>query len=349
MRFLNCCLQALVLALMSLLSTTRAADPPQVKVETIASGLDNPMALAFRPGTNELLISESGAGQIVKVVTDKPGKPTAVVTGFPVAAAPSPLGFQVGPLGIVFLDRLTFVVGTGGLKPGHDVIAIYGLPSGDKTLKFEDARRKLGPLTAGGVKSGEGFFTGVAATPTAIFSVSRGDDAEGWLSRAFLLDPSGKAADLKPLVNTKIATKVGGPTALVVSKRGELVVAEAGEFDKPHDSAISFYSPKDKGRLLLNVPTGLHDIFGLAYSPRSGLLYAVDLAWSDQKEAGLYRIDSARQDGQPIAKAVKIAALERPTALAFGSDGALYVTLLGAPRNGAAEKSGQLVKITGDL
>jgi len=100
---------------------------------------------------------------------------------------------------------------------------------------------------------------------------------------------------------------------------------------------------------LLSVPTGLHDIIGLAYSPRSGFLYALDLAWSDGKEAGLYRIDSARQDGQPSAKAVKIAALERPTALAFAADGTLYVTLLGAAQDGAKEKSGQLVKITGDL
>src|SRR5947209_15021076 len=142
MRELNRSWLFLVVALAGPLSTAQAADPPKVKVETVISGLDNPMALAFRPGANDLLISESGAGQVVKVLTDKPGKPTAVVTGFPVAAAPSPLGFQVGPLGIVFLDRVTFIVGTGGLKAGHDVIAIYGVPSGDKSLKFEDARRK---------------------------------------------------------------------------------------------------------------------------------------------------------------------------------------------------------------
>ena len=74
-----------------------AADPPKVKVETVLTGLDNPMAIAFRPGatgSNELLISESGAGQVVRMLTDKPGKPTPVVTGFPVAAAPAPLGFQ---------------------------------------------------------------------------------------------------------------------------------------------------------------------------------------------------------------------------------------------------------------
>jgi hypothetical protein len=87
----------------------------------------------------------------------------------------------------------------------------------------------------------------------------------------------------------------------------------------------------------------------LAYSPRSGNLYALDLAWSDAKEAGLYRIDASRQDGQMSAKAVKIASLEKPTALAFASDGTLYITLLGAAAEGAKEKPGQVVKITGDL
>ena len=220
------------------------------------------------------------------------------------------------------------------------MLGIYALPTGDNVVKFDDARRTLGPIsTSGEVKSAEGFFQGVANTPTAIFAVSRGDEAGGWLSRAFLLDTTGKAADLKPLVNTSAVTHVGGPMALAVSN-AELVVGEAGAFDTPHDSAISFYSPRDKGRLLLSVPTGLNDIVGLAYSPRSGLLYVLDLAWGDSKEAGLYRIDSARKGGQPSAKAVKIAARERPTALAFASDGTLYVTLLARPRKGRRRSPG---------
>jgi glucose/arabinose dehydrogenase len=338
------------LVTVALTAALAAAEPPKVKVETVLSGLDNPTAVVFRPGTTELLISESGAGQVVRMLADKPGKPTPVITGFPVGPAPAPLGFQVGPLGIAFLDRVTLAVGSGGQGHGHDVVGIYTLPTGDKTLKFDDARRKLGPIPSGNdSKTGEGLFYAIAATPNAIFATSHGDDSAGWVSRAFLIDNTGKAADLKPLIKTKVLARVGGPMALVISKRGELVVGESGTFDKPHDSAISFYNPKDKGRLLLTVPTGLNDIVGLAYSPRSGNLYALDLAWPDAKEAGLYRIDATRQDGQMSAKAVKIASLEKPTALAFASDGTLYITLLGAAAEGAKEKPGQVVKITGDL
>jgi hypothetical protein len=342
-------LAALLVAAMSA-TLAGAAEPPKVKVETVLGGLNNPTAVVFRPGTSELFISESGAGQVIRAMTEKPGKPTPAITGFPVGLAPAPLGFQVGPLGIAFLDRVTLAAGSGGQGAGRDVVGIYTLPLGDKTLKFDDARRQLGPIKAGGdSKTGEGFYFGIAATPNAIFAASHGDDSAGWVSRAFLIDNAGKAADLKPLIKTKALAHTGGPMALVVSKRGELVVGESGALDKPHDSAISFYNPKDKGRLLLTVPTGLNDIVGLAYSPRSGNLYALDLAWSDSKEAGLYRIDATRQDGQMSAKAVKIVSLERPTALAFASDGTLYVALLGDAAEGAKERTGQIVRITGDL
>jgi hypothetical protein len=329
--------------------TSPAAEPPKVKVEPIVSGLDNPMGIAIRPGTNELFISESGAGQVIRIMADKPGKTTTVLTGVPVGAAPAPFGFRVGPLGLAFLDRVTFAVGSGGKGPGQDVVGIYTL-AGDKTLKFDDARRKLGPIRAGNdSQTGEGFFHGVAAIPIALFVTSRGDASAGWISRAFVLDGNANVADLKPLIKTKALTQVGGPMALAISKRGELVVGESGAFDKPHDSAVSFYNPKDKGKLLLTAPTGMSDLIGLGYSPRSGNLYALDLSWSDPKEAGLYRIDAARPDGRMAAKAIKITSLERPTAMTFAPDGTLYATVLGAAKDGSNEKTGQVVRITGDL
>ena len=135
-----------VLAVLFIVAMTAAlagaAEPPKVKVETVFSGLNNPTAIVFRPGTSlgasELFISESGAGQVVRMLPEKPGKPTPVITGFPVGPAPAPLGFQVGPLGIAFLDRVTLAVGSGGQGAGRDVVGIYTLPTGDKTLKFQD-------------------------------------------------------------------------------------------------------------------------------------------------------------------------------------------------------------------
>ena len=48
-------------------------------------------------------------------------------------------------------------------------------------------------------------------------------------------------------------------------------------------------------------------------------------------------------------EAVKIVPLDKPTAMAFGADGALYVTVYGTAEEGSDEKPGKVLKITGDL
>jgi hypothetical protein len=87
--------------------------------------------------------------------------------------------------------------------------------------------------------------------------------------------------------------------------------------------------------LLLNLKTELHDITGLAYSPR-GQLYAVDFAWLDTTQGGLFQLLKDEAKG---IRTKKILPLDKPTAMAFGPDGALYVTII------AGEKNGKLIKI----
>jgi glucose/arabinose dehydrogenase len=121
-----------------------------------------------------------------------------------------------------------------------------------------------------------------------------------------------------------------------------------GEINKPKDSLLTFYSAKT-GMKLLNAETGLHDIAGLAYSPKTGNLYAVDFAWMATEEGGLFRLDSEGQNTGSL-KAVKIASLDKPTALAFAPDGTLYVTVVGPKKQDEnAPKEGQLLKFAPGL
>ena len=79
---------------------------------------------------------------------------------------------------------------------------------------------------------------------------------------------------------------------------------------------------------LMNHETGLYDITALAYSPKTGLLYATDFAWMAPAEGGLFRIDAAASG----VKTTKIASLERPTALAFApEDGCRLSVCRGTP------------------
>jgi hypothetical protein len=340
-------------AIVALLPSLAAAAPavPAVKTETVAGGLDNPVAVAMRSG-GDLFISESGAGRVVRIAPGKDAKPQPVVTGFPIGPSPDMPELRVGPLGLAFTPAGNLVVGSGGQGPEKDAVRVFVLPADNNPLTIDDAKKVLTVKPGSESKTGEGWFYGVAATPYAIFATSRGDASGGWISRSFLQSGPGKYAesllDLRPFIESKRLVHCDGPTALAISKRNELVVGQAGKFDKTPDSMISFYNPTNS-KLLLNLPTGLLDIVGVAYSPQSGQLYAVDLAWADDKQGGLFRLDATQTDGVLGVKAVKITSLDKPTALCFAPDGAVYVTILGTAKSGATEKPGQLLKITGSL
>jgi hypothetical protein len=117
-----------------------------------------------------------------------------------------------------------------------------------------------------------------------------------------------------------------------------------GEPTAARDSRVAMYSPTS-GELALNLATDLCDIVGLAYSPR-GDLYAVDFAWAEPKAGGVYRLEAAQVDGRESCRAVKIASVVHPTAIAFTPDGSLCVTAFGDRNEPDAAPTGVLLNIT---
>jgi hypothetical protein len=350
----HCRFRLLALSLMffSLFATAlRAADsPPSAKVEPVAGGLDNPTSLALRPGTNEWFVSESGAGRIVRIAPGAKAAAVPMVTGFPVAPYPAMSNLRLGPLGLAFLDKLTLVCGAGGEKPDDNVLRIIKLSSGDKPVTADQARQQLAVIPGDkDPRPAEGWYWGVAVVPdreTLIFAGSLANNKSGWVCRSFM---AGEVASQPSrLADCEALAHVGAPMAVATSPRGELLVGEAGQLDNARDSHLLFLNPKN-GKLLLSLPANLYDLVDLAYSPQTGLLYGVDLAWAEPREGGLFRLDAGQQDGHNSIKAVKIAALDRPTALAFAPDGTLYITLLGPAKSGGGEKTGQVVKIAPGL
>jgi hypothetical protein len=323
-----------------------AAAAQDAKVETVVGGLSNPCGVAVQPETGHVFVSDSAAGRVVRVVD---GKLEDVITGFPKDVFGKGPFYDIGPLGLVFLDKNTLVVGDGGFKDGEECIRVYTVPEpGKPALNFDkDAKAKSGPIAAADGIVGEGNLYALAATKTAIYVTCNGDDTKGWVAKVEIT--GSKFGNLERFIPTKEAVEVDAPVGITISERGEIVVGQFGENNKPHDSLLTFYSAKT-GMKIMNLETGLYDITGLAYSPKSKLLYATDFAWMADTEGGLFRLDSDPKNAATALKTVKIAGLDKPTAMAFAPDGTLYITVVGPKKaDENAPKDGKLLKIAPGL
>jgi DNA-binding beta-propeller fold protein YncE len=318
----------------------------EAKVETVLGGLSNPCGVAVQPETGHVFVADSAAGRIIRVVE---GKAQDVVTGFPKDVYGKGPFYDIGPLGLVFLDKNTLAVGDGGFKDGFEYIRLYTVPeAGQPALDHEkDVKAKSGPLAPAEGTVGEGNLYALAATKTAIYVTCNGDDTKGWVAKADIT--GSKLGNLERFIPTKEAVEVDAPVGITISERGEIVVGQMGEINKPHDSLLTFYSAKT-GMKILNLETNLYDITAIAYSPKTKLLYATDFAWMAAGEGGLFRLDSDPKNPAAALKTVKIAGLDKPTAMAFAPDGTLYLTIVGPKKDDEnAPKEGKLVKIAPGL
>ncbi|PQO26013.1 hypothetical protein C5Y96_21415 [Blastopirellula marina] len=300
-----------------------ASTQAEIKPEVILEGLKCPSGVAVQPETGTVFVAETAASQVIRVVD---GKAEVVVKDFPADEYGKGPVYQIGPLGLAFLDKNRLVVGDGSLKDGEEVIRIFDVPENGKEALAADAGQKTNPLAAEGDIPGEGNFYGVAIDAGEIYTTANGDDKKGWVARVTV--DKEKVGKLERFIATKESVNVDAPAAIAISPRREVVVGQMGEINDQKDSLLTFYDQKSKS-LLLSLPAEVFDLVGLAFSPKTGRLYAVDYSWADPKQGGLYRLDAVRRDGKQVVKATKLLDLDQPTALAFNNEGELFITLFG--------------------
>jgi hypothetical protein len=317
------------------------------RTEVVIDGLDNPCGLTLRPSSDrddpqEFLFAESGAGRVLGFTAEEPGKTREVLTGLKVDEVDElKTHASAWSLGFVTPTKLAVY---GGMKDGGDRVGVYVLPADREPLSVEKQDHQI-VIAQGNADKLQLVLASVAVGETTAFFTNGSIELPGQIYR------SGLAANRiempRPLLNTPESQGARWPTGVCLSPSSRmqfLVTAFAGEMTDARDSQLAFLIPVS-GKLLLKLTPGLVDIVGLAYSP-SGQLYALDLAWQDEKAGGVYRLDDARFEGQPACRAVKIAEVVRPTSLLFASDGALYVTAWG---KGNSEKNGTVMKVTGEF
>jgi DNA-binding beta-propeller fold protein YncE len=317
----------------------QAAEGPKYKVKI--TNLENPSGLAIDPETGHVFIaSRFGVYRYdpAKHTEDVPKgeKLSLMISGYPTDIYGKGPEYKIGPLGLAIKGNW-LIVGDGSRPDSEELVRIYEIKpemkSDDSPIKEDEAAFTLGPIEAGDLSDkGEGNFYGVAVIGDRIFITSNGDDTKGWILKSDIED--NKPGELTGFVATKELLEVDAPAAATVSPDGtQLVVSQMGEINIPGDSLLTFYNPED-GTLIRSLETGLSDIIGLAYSPKSGKLYATEFSWIDESQGGLFRLDIEGDTVTPV----KIMSLDKPAALAFDKEGeTLYVTVFGSVKEGAED------------
>lgn len=311
----------------------------EVKVETVMEGLNNPSSVAIQPETGHVFVADSGALRVIRIV-DK--KLESVITDFPKDVYGKGPKYDIGPLGLCFLDKNTLIVGGGGNPDGEEKLYVFKIPeAGAEPIKADKTDGDPLMLPAKDDVVGEGNFYALAKGSKGVFVTANGDDEKGWVGLATL--EANKLKAFKRHIATKEATKVDAPVAITMSPEGYVTVGQMGEINVAGDSLLTFYD--EEGEMLDNFEIGMHDITGLAYGPKHGRLFATDFNWSDTENGGLYKIVGTSDKKR--CELVEIAKLKKPTALAFNPDGDLYITLAGDSNEAATEPNGKLVVIKG--
>ncbi|QDU39451.1 NHL repeat protein [Maioricimonas rarisocia] len=305
-----------------------------------ARNLDNPTGIVVHPETGHVFVAERrGIVRFFKKEDGKRGR-AMQVNRFPTDIYGKGPKYEIGPLGVAFLGSDHLVVGDGSRPDGEELVLVYNIEAEapEKPARANSAAYKLGPIAPGDDSAkGEGNFYGVVVTDDGIFITANGDDTKGWILRAGV--DGGKPGELKPFIATKQAVEVDAPCGITTNSDGDLVVGQMGEISLPGDSLLTVYDAKT-GKLKSSMETGLNDIVGLAYSPATGKLYAVDFSWIDTTKGGLFELTV---EGDEVSTR-KIAELDKPTAMAFDANGNLYVTVVGTAEEGGKGKPGKVLR-----
>jgi hypothetical protein len=264
-----------------------------------------------------VFIADTGAGRVIRWSTSAPNDVTEVVAGFQSADDFDRFEPQ-GPATLWFLDSGLLVVGVASRSEGQ-VLHSYELPEDNGVL---DADSGNGAGTGDG-RTNEIFCLSLTRTranefvPDALILALRAGEA-GLIRKARI--QAGIVGQPRPFGEVKPSSV---PQAVTTSPAGRIVVAD----DR---GQLTFYNPIE-GDVELQLATELRQITSLAYSPTSNSLYAADFA------EGIFRIDDSSEPGKPACHAVRVAEMDRPSALAFAPDGALYAVTFGDGDDGTLQ------------
>lgn len=320
----------------------KAEDAAGPEAVTLVTNLENPSGLTVHAKTGHIFVASKYG---VYRYDPKGHGVTLEISGYPTDVYGTGPKYDIGPLGVEFLDESTLIVGDGSRPDGEEVVRTYKIADtpAETPTPEGNAEKTFGPITEGldtalgeQTTKPEGNFYDIAVGKTGVFISSNGDDTKGWILKIDLND--GELGDtMVPTIATKVDVQVDAPVPLEFNAdKTELYVGQMGEINVPNDSLLLVYDP-ESGELKKQYQLGLHDPAGLAISPKTEKIYISDFAWVKPEEGGLFEVTL---DGDK-ATTKKILSLDKPTALAFDEDGKLYVTVCGTADPEAKTSDGE--------
>ena len=296
----------------------------------------SPCGPATRPtGPFELFVSESGAGRVVRLVdrraerSDRPSS-RAFRSAQLRRRAPSIASARWGS---TFLSRNRLAVGTGGLGAGADVVRVYALPEDGARA---DLRRRPttrpGPVPPAAARRPARATSSASPRPTTrCSSPPRSGDERGWVLKA-TLDANRLAGLAAVHRHATSRRRRGARRRVVIDPQAAITTtSSSGKWAsrRPSATAASRCTARRAARWRSTLTTGLHDVVGLGLQPERRPVRRRLRLGRRRRRAASTGSTPPQVDGRESCRAVKIAAVVRPTALAFAPDGALYVTAFG--------------------
>jgi hypothetical protein len=330
------------------LAALPSAHATDFDVETLLTGLSNPRGVAVRPSESaaryEIFFADTGAGRVVRLWNDEPKSSVDVITGF-ARLAPSERSHASGPVALLFLNRRHLVVGVGDEAGAQ--LQLFDLT--DETASVPADKAKQSVAISSGDNSPDRIFT-IARTRAneavrdALMLICSDSDAKGnlWTTQV-RGDTLGRP---EPFPSAEQQIQFTSSASVAVGESGYVAIASGKCSNEKGGSRLSFYNPINGSRVM-ELTTPLCEIVCLAYNPRTGDLYAADTGGTDSNKGGVFRLDAASEPDSKNCAAVKITDIDRPSSLAFGPDGALYVTAHDESNDAASH--GILLRITGDM